>query len=174
MSGSVHDVDWRVDAACADLPVEMFYPSRGEDHRPAKAVCARCPVRAECLRFALVNRENHGVWGGLSERERRRIRRSARAAGRPIPRLCDHCGGEFSTLALDRFCSETCRDDAVAAARRRERPIDPPTVAGVSPGFRPSRSPTVVTAPFTLEATDGRLEPELDTVAAHLGGAIPG
>lgn len=71
--------DWS-DAACRGLDAELFYPGRGESTRPAKSVCRDCPVKAECLEFALVNHEGHGIWGGVSERERRRLRRVRRAA----------------------------------------------------------------------------------------------
>ena len=57
-----------------------FFPARGESVRDAKAVCARCPVRSECLEFALRLKVAHGVWGGLSERERRTLRRDRHRA----------------------------------------------------------------------------------------------
>ena len=72
---------WMELAACKGLNPESFHPLRG-DHQTvayAKAVCAACPVRAECLEHALVNRETRGVWGGLTERGRRRIRRQRAA-----------------------------------------------------------------------------------------------
>ncbi|HEV7524890.1 MAG TPA: WhiB family transcriptional regulator [Acidimicrobiia bacterium] len=58
-----------------------FFPARGESVRDAKAVCARCPVRDECLEFALRLKVAHGVWGGLSERERRTLRRDRHRTG---------------------------------------------------------------------------------------------
>ncbi|MBV8980855.1 MAG: WhiB family transcriptional regulator [Acidimicrobiia bacterium] len=54
-----------------------FFPVRGEEARPAKAICARCLVKDQCLAYALDNGDKFGIWGGLSERERRRLRRSA-------------------------------------------------------------------------------------------------
>lgn len=72
--------DWTDAAACLGLDPDLFFPERGEDVAPAKAVCAGCPVREDCLDYALDNGERHGIWGGLSERERRRIRRDRRAA----------------------------------------------------------------------------------------------
>ncbi|AWH14459.1 hypothetical protein HWB60_gp060 [Mycobacterium phage TChen] len=63
---------WRDKALCAQVDVgDMFFPGKGESAKPAKRICARCEVRAECLEFALANREHYGVFGGLSERERR-------------------------------------------------------------------------------------------------------
>ncbi len=65
---------WQNDAACRGSDPAMFFTERGEETKPAKAVCADCLVRAQCLDYALDHDERHGVWGGLSERERRRIR----------------------------------------------------------------------------------------------------
>jgi WhiB family redox-sensing transcriptional regulator len=58
----------------------MFYPERGTTCADLKAICAECPVTAECLAYALVNREKYGTWGGKSERQRRRMRRRDRSA----------------------------------------------------------------------------------------------
>lgn len=73
--------DWIELAACQDEDPELFFPGRGMNTqlRAAKAVCAFCAVKEECLEFALENGIKHGVWGGKSERERRRIRRERRA-----------------------------------------------------------------------------------------------
>lgn len=65
---------WMAQANCTDLDTRLFFPGQGESSREAKAVCEGCIVRAECLEYALVNREIFGVWGGKSERQRRRIR----------------------------------------------------------------------------------------------------
>lgn len=66
--------DWQKRAACrTSRTPEKWFPERGQDAEPAKAVCRRCPVRGECRRFALANRFMWGVWGGLSEQERRDI-----------------------------------------------------------------------------------------------------
>lgn len=74
------------DAACRQLPADWFHPDRGESTGEARAVCAACPVRPDCLEWAITNGEHFGVWGGTSERERRRIRRRL-AAGDPVPEL---------------------------------------------------------------------------------------
>ena len=58
----------------------LFFPSRGEATKPAKAICADCPVSQECLEYALVAGLTDGVWGGLSARERKRLRRARRQA----------------------------------------------------------------------------------------------
>ena len=65
---------WRDDALCAQTDLDAFFPEKGESTRPAKRVCSRCPVRAECLEYALAHDERFGVWGGLSERERRGLK----------------------------------------------------------------------------------------------------
>ena len=65
---------WRLNALCAETDPEAFFPEKGGSTREAKRVCTGCEVRAECLEFALANDERFGIWGGLSERERRRLR----------------------------------------------------------------------------------------------------
>ena len=62
---------WRQQAACHGTDLNLFYPERGESAGPARQVCARCPVRQPCLEYALSNRITSGIWGGLTERERR-------------------------------------------------------------------------------------------------------
>ena len=64
--------------ACRGADAELFFPDRGESLEPAKAVCAACAVSAECLQYALDAGERFGVWGGTSERERRKLRRVRR------------------------------------------------------------------------------------------------
>lgn len=70
---------WQQRAACRGSDPELFFPDRGEDADPAKKICADCPVRQECLEAALARGERFGIWGGMSERERRKIRRTRRA-----------------------------------------------------------------------------------------------
>ncbi|HVX23596.1 MAG TPA: WhiB family transcriptional regulator [Acidimicrobiales bacterium] len=71
---------WRKRAACRGIDVEIFYPVTEDeaDAAEAKAVCAECPVRQACLEHALAHREREGIWGGTTERERRRIVRQRR------------------------------------------------------------------------------------------------
>jgi WhiB family transcriptional regulator, redox-sensing transcriptional regulator len=69
------DVAWRDQAACRGLDTDVFFPLTDEEAGEAKAVCATCPVRELCLEYALVTRQDDGVWGGLTETERRRLRR---------------------------------------------------------------------------------------------------
>jgi WhiB family redox-sensing transcriptional regulator len=68
------DQSWVAKANCRGLRTNLFYPERGDDSSEPKAVCVGCAVREECLTFAMDNGERHGVWGGLSERQRRRLR----------------------------------------------------------------------------------------------------
>lgn len=63
---------------CRDLPPEVFFPSDGVGVEVARHYCAECPAKAPCLEYALENHIEHGVWGGASERKRRRITQSRR------------------------------------------------------------------------------------------------
>lgn len=72
------NASWRQRAACQGIDAEVFYPSTEEEAEEAKAICHVCPVRETCLEYALANREREGVWGGLNERERRRVSRQRR------------------------------------------------------------------------------------------------
>ncbi len=71
---------WIKQAACRGVDADLFFPARGESTRAARQVCQDCPVRLQCLEYSLANKEVHGIWGGLSERERRRIRSQRNAA----------------------------------------------------------------------------------------------
>jgi WhiB family transcriptional regulator, redox-sensing transcriptional regulator len=78
---------WRADAACRDLDANLFFPA-GETGPAAsqivqaKAICASCPVKGDCLQFALLTHQDYGIWGGTTEDERRQIRRAWRARAR--------------------------------------------------------------------------------------------
>jgi WhiB family redox-sensing transcriptional regulator len=80
--GDLEGGDWRERALCAQTDPDLFFPDQGGSTRTPKAVCARCPVSAECLEWALVNDVRAGVWGGLSEGERWLLRRTARSPAR--------------------------------------------------------------------------------------------
>jgi WhiB family redox-sensing transcriptional regulator len=69
---------WRKRAACQGIDPQVFFPESDEDAEEAKAICSMCPVRQPCLEHALAHREREGVWGGTTERERRRILRQRR------------------------------------------------------------------------------------------------
>lgn len=69
---------WQNRAACRGVDTNVFFPATEEEADPAKAICDVCPVREACLEHALADREREGVWGGATERERRRIIRHRR------------------------------------------------------------------------------------------------
>ncbi|GAA2086727.1 hypothetical protein GCM10009823_00610 [Brevibacterium salitolerans] len=71
------DLAWQDQALCAQTDPEAFFPEKGGSTREAKKVCASCEVRSECLEYALSNDERFGIWGGMSERERRRLKKQA-------------------------------------------------------------------------------------------------
>ena len=72
------NLSWRAHAACRGIDPNIFYPVSDDEAEEAKGICAACPVRQACLEYALANRERDGVWGGATERERRRIVRQRR------------------------------------------------------------------------------------------------
>lgn len=88
---TVQSDDWRDLALCAQTDPDSFFPGKGESPRPAKRVCAACEVRTECLQYALDRGERFGVWGGLSERERRVLARQ--------PSPVRHCPAHGEELA---------------------------------------------------------------------------
>jgi WhiB family redox-sensing transcriptional regulator len=69
------ELSWQDQALCAQTDPEAFFPEKGGSTREAKRVCASCDVRSECLEYALANDERFGIWGGMSERERRRLKK---------------------------------------------------------------------------------------------------
>ncbi len=69
------DKSWQSRANCMGVDPDLFFPERGASTKEAKEVCRGCVVRDDCLEFALRNSEKFGIWGGMSERERRRVRR---------------------------------------------------------------------------------------------------
>ncbi|GMA25057.1 hypothetical protein GCM10025864_28160 [Luteimicrobium album] len=70
-------LSWQERALCAQTDPEAFFPEKGGSTREAKKVCSGCEVRQECLEYALAHDERFGIWGGLSERERRKLKRRA-------------------------------------------------------------------------------------------------
>ena len=81
-ASQVGDKRWQERANCLGVDPDLFFPERGASTREAKSVCGSCEVRLDCLEYALVNGEKFGIWGGLSERERRRLRRQRALARR--------------------------------------------------------------------------------------------
>ena len=67
-------MSWQERALCAQTDPEAFFPEKGGSTREAKKVCVACEVRTQCLEYALAKDERFGIWGGLSERERRKLK----------------------------------------------------------------------------------------------------
>ena len=72
--------NWMAEGLCNEQPPSLFFPSDGVGVEVAKKICAECPSKEPCLEYALTNRIDHGVWGGTSERQRRRILKARRSA----------------------------------------------------------------------------------------------
>jgi WhiB family redox-sensing transcriptional regulator len=77
------DTDWMARGKCREMDPTVFFPSDGIGVQVARRICDECPVKGSCLEYALNNRVDHGVWGGTSERERRRILRAHRLSRLP-------------------------------------------------------------------------------------------
>lgn len=75
--GDEERLPWQEQALCAYVDPDVFFPEKGGSSREAKRICSQCSVAQECLEYALANDERFGIWGGLSERERRRLKRLA-------------------------------------------------------------------------------------------------
>ena len=95
--------DWTDKAMCKDLDTQMFFPKRGEATTPIKLICGHCPVVKPCLEYALKRGEKFGVWGGTSERERRRIRglrgrQERQGIKLSLTRVMSMCGINISKL----------------------------------------------------------------------------
>ena len=99
---TAHDVDplaWMRSGECLGADPDLFFPERGEPTEPAKEMCARCPVRATCLEYALANGEMHGIWGGMSERQRRVERRRRALCAAPPACASPPLAGESAPAA---------------------------------------------------------------------------
>jgi WhiB family redox-sensing transcriptional regulator len=77
--GDVPQPDWTL-AACRGCDPNLWHPSKGEDQRPAKQICARCPIREGCAAYAIGAQETFGIWGGMAECERKQVRHRIRLA----------------------------------------------------------------------------------------------
>lgn len=75
-----YDLEWQDAANCKGANADLFFPERGASTRTAKGICRECTVRADCLEFAITTGEKFGIWGGMSERERRRVRKERQIA----------------------------------------------------------------------------------------------
>jgi WhiB family redox-sensing transcriptional regulator len=77
LDGDAEELGWQERALCAQTDPEAFFPEKGGSTREAKKVCLSCEVRAECLEYALAHYVRVGIWGGLSERARRKLKKRA-------------------------------------------------------------------------------------------------
>lgn len=119
---------WMDDALCAQTDPEAFFPNKGESTKEAKKTCMACPVRQQCLEYALERDERFGVWGGLSVRERRKLKRDMppkyRGKAEPVqlktPTITAACGTEGGAKGHWRRDEVSCRSckEASAAARK--------------------------------------------------------
>lgn len=105
---------WRDLAACKSADPNLFFPERGQDVGPAKRICRDCPVREECLDFALSKRIKEGVWGGTSERQRRTMR-----PARPTAQHGTYGGTLLHKNAGEPSCADCRAWSAAKAARKR-------------------------------------------------------
>jgi len=107
-----HPPHWTHDAACTTHYADLWYPGAGDHAYEAKTICGTCPVRIECLQYALDHTEKWGIWGGLTERERRRL------TGGRHNRACRECGNPFTPHRPEhRYCTQKC--GTVARARQQ-------------------------------------------------------
>lgn len=116
---------WAADALCAQVDPELFYPEKGGSTTEAKAICARCPVAAECLDYALALplRHDYGIYGGTSPKQRRRLRNALNGED-ALPRCCD-CNTNPARLHSPRCAAcaaERKRATDAAWWRRNGRP----------------------------------------------------
>lgn len=100
--------DWRGDALCAETDPEAFFPEKGASTREAKQICARCPVRAECLDGAIERGEKFGIWGGLTTQQRQKLR-ARHYAEREAARRVERAAEAQQLFAAGHTRTEICR-----------------------------------------------------------------
>jgi len=110
---------WMAAAVCAGVDPEVFFPEDADSTREAKAVCARCPVRAACVAYALATGERFGIWGGLNEAERRqRPRPDADAEGAGSPQApSGRPAREVDPVVVERLVAGWVMPGATSAER---------------------------------------------------------
>jgi WhiB family redox-sensing transcriptional regulator len=132
-------------ALCAEIDPDLWFPEKGGNSRPAKQVCQSCEVRDQCLQYALDRDVRFGIWGGLSERERRRLRVIRSRAGQRATGAINH-GTEGGYKAHRRRNEDACADCLAAArlakglrrtAAARQPSVAPPTIAVAAGPSRP-------------------------------------
>jgi len=110
------DKDWSDQALCKDLETAVFFPSRGESVAPIKLICKACPVVKPCLEYAMKSGEKFGIWGGTSERDRRRMRgmrgrQRIRGILLPLSSLMTMCGINITSLKESELVPFSGEDD---------------------------------------------------------------
>jgi hypothetical protein len=119
---------WHDDAACRDAAPALFFPEVGGTATKAKAICAGCPVREQCLDDAIERNEEHGVWGGMTPEERRTFRRDGglfRRGRRPQPIVHGTRNGEIQHRRRGEVPCDPCREArAIYENQRRRNRID--------------------------------------------------
>jgi len=130
---------WRERAACRGARIEVFFPGRGETAGPARQVCARCPVRQQCLEFAVSNRIVYGIWGGLTGPERRALQsdwlRAARRDRDGAIRAADAAG--ITAEAIGRsFGLSRMTVTRIARRGNRDARAEPDRLASQTPPLR--------------------------------------
>lgn len=113
------EMSWQDQALCAQTDPEAFFPEEGGSTQEAKRVCWGCEVRAECLEYALATDERFGVWGGLSERERARVKRTGSVPVGPPSCPAGHLKAPGNVYA-DGSC-RACKNDRAREAREAAR-----------------------------------------------------
>lgn len=122
-TNDANTIPWQERGICAQTDPEAFYPEKGGSTKEAKKICRGCEVRQECLDYALDHDERFGIWGGYSERERRRLKR-----GEDVTPATKHGGHQPSYGCFQRGCKRPeCREAYNAYQRDwrgRNRPSD--------------------------------------------------
>lgn len=149
--------DWIEDGLCAQADPEAYYPDKGGSTQEAKAICRTCPVRNECLQWALDNDERFGVWGGLSERERRKIK--AGTAPMPTFEPVQAPGIPTMTPAASRPVIAAVPEKAPAM------PTPPPTPAAPQPSY-------VDQIIAVMAATEGHTHPDVRAARKTVANAL--
>lgn len=109
--------EWQADGACREHDGDAWFPGRGESTAKARRICMGCPVREECLAYAEENLIKFGIWGGLSERQRRDRRKGRTMA-------CETCAVEIPISPTGRWCppcAVQARRDYHRERRRKKR-----------------------------------------------------
>jgi WhiB family redox-sensing transcriptional regulator len=109
----VGNAEWQKDRACKDVPTELFFPERGESHKPALAICNECPVTAECLKYALDHGETVGIYGATTGKQRRSMLKD-----RPRIIVCIGCGIDVPSRTRNRLRCAPCKLESDRASNR--------------------------------------------------------